>query len=229
MTTFRSSTRLPDSRPSTSASAQRCCVALDRYSTMLDPPGVSGSGCCTLSIQGRKGDSKRCPHATGDLEILVESKRVFGGSGRARTLLNESTARPIGTISSRSPGHFEPHFARNDYDLAMAVPKTRKEAEHAQLKASGLDVACLPALLAFAQIQIRYLSICLSLRPSDSGHQRVCCRIRVGLSPENPQRIEKPPRPHGEARRLSAKPEMDITDAPVPIDRRSRDTRAAPS
>ena len=194
----------------------------------LDPPGVSGLGCCTLSVQGGKGDSKRCPHATGDLEIFVESKRAFGGSGRARTLLNESTARPIGTISSRSPGHFEPHFARNDYDLATAVPKTRKEAEHAQLKASGLDIACLPALLAFAQIQIRYLSICLSLRPSDSGHQRLCCRIRVGLPPENPQRIEKPPRPHGEVRRLSVRQENYTTGAPVPIDRRSRDTRAAP-
>lgn len=195
--------------------------------TVLDPPDVSGSGCCTLSIQGRKGDSKRCPHATGDLEIFVESKRVLGGSGRARTLLNESTARPIGTISSRSPGHFEPHFARNDYDLATAVPKTRKEAEHAQLKASGLGVVCLPALLAFAEIQIRYLSICLSLRPSGSGHQRVCCRIRVGLPPENPRRIEKPPRPHGEARRLSVRQENCTTGAPVPIDRRSPDTRAA--
>jgi hypothetical protein len=195
----------------------------------LDPPGVSGLGCCTLSIQGGKGDPKRCPDATGDLEIFVESKRVFGGSGRARTLLNESTARPIGTKSSPSPEHSEPHFVRNDYDLAAVAPKRRKEAEHTRIKTSGLDATHLHTVLPLAWTQIRRLAISYRFYNLPILGFHACHRpIRVDLFPANPRRIEKPPRSYRAARRFSVGQENDTTAAPAPVHRRSRDTHAAP-
>jgi hypothetical protein len=49
------------------------------------------------------------------LRFLLSSDVSFSEqSFTVRRLLNESTARPIGTKSPPSPEHFDPHFARND-------------------------------------------------------------------------------------------------------------------
>ena len=94
------------------------------------------------------------------LRFLLSSDVSFSEqSFTVRRLLNESTARPIGTISSPSPGHFDPHFARNDYDSTAAAPERRKEAEHTQIKTLGLDVAYFHGVLALAWTQIRHLAI----------------------------------------------------------------------